>query len=133
MIILLLVAGVVNSTYRVDGADSKATDGPRTNGHARILRSSLKSTADQSQYAAEDDGLFAPESVPDLAADEAAEHGAEVVDRNDASLLGGVGHDAVGADPHQVNVARGAVDAAHDALVVAFEDQGHGGKEVQCQ
>lgn len=96
------------------------------------MRSGLKGTSDHRHYSTKDDGLFATESVPDLTADEAAKHGAEVVDGHDASLLGGVGHDAVGADAHKVNVASGTVDAAHDTLVVAFENQGNGGEQVQC-
>ena len=91
----------------------------------------MQCTAKQGKHAPKDDSLPSSELVTEPSTDEAAEHGTEIVHCDQASLLSGVCDFTVRADADSLDVSRRAVHEAHDALIVALEDQGEGGEEIE--
>lgn len=88
---------------------------------------SLQASANDGNQGTEKDALDATVPVTEGPADQAADKGSKIVDRNDAALEKRIGDDglAVGAlmtEAHTSVVVVGSVDAAHHALIITKEE-----------
>lgn len=90
---------------------------------------SLQASANDGNQGTEKDALDATVPVTEGPADQAADEGSKIVDRNDAALEKRIGDDglAVGAlmtEAHASVVVVGRVDTAHHALIITEEEDG---------
>lgn len=90
----------------------------------------MRAPADHAEGCADESSSFPSILVATLAADEAAEHGAEVVYRCETTLLSAVSDFAIRADLSHVNESWGAADGSENTVVVTF-NQSNGGEEIE--
>ena len=121
-----------SNTHGIDETDSNTTDHSRTDGHFAASSPGLQAATEQSDHAPEDNGALSPEAITESTADEAAEHGTEIVAGHQTSLFGGVGHFAVRpADTHGLYVTRRRIHEAHDTLIISFKDQSNCREQIE--
>ncbi len=124
--------GFPSNTYGIDETDANTTDHSPTDGHVAASCTSLQAATKQNEYAPKDNGTLPPEAITESTSNEAAEHGTEIVGRNQTSLFGGVGHFAVrSANTHGMYVTRCRIHKAHDTLVISFKDQSHCREQIE--
>lgn len=90
----------------------------------------MRAPAGHAEGFADESSSFPSILVATPTADEAAEHGAEVVYRRETTLLGVVSDFAIRADLSHVNGSWCAADGSENALVVTF-NQSNGGQEIE--
>jgi len=94
-----------------------------------VLRGRLQSASHQCKQGARKKTVDAADPVGQPSAREAAKDGSEVVHADNASLVRLVGHRAVGqTNAHLLDIPGGGIDASHDALVIALEEDGDEGE-----
>jgi hypothetical protein len=86
----------------------------------------LQPATEQGEQTSKDNSLSSSELVPESPTNETAKHGTEIIDRDQASLLGGVGNFSVRSNADSLDVPCRPVHKTHNPLVVTFEDQGQG-------
>lgn len=87
------------------------------------LNRSLQSAPNQRKNRADEQAIDPANAVSQPAASKATEDASEIVNTDDAALVGSVGYSAIGfANANLSHVVGRGVDAAHDALVISFEE-----------
>lgn len=146
-------AGDLSGQDRSDASESSCTESrydPGNQDEIARLRRALKGATDQGEDRSQEQSIDATQAVRDLTASKAADDGTQVVlcdcrlvnaaphaamiasthNGDDAALMGHVNDVALGIGPKTdgLKVTAGRVDAAHDTLVIALEEDCYQGK-----
>jgi hypothetical protein len=115
----------------VDEANAETCDDTGENEHCRVLAGLHESAAGHAEGCADESSSFSSILVAAPAADEAAEHGAEVVYRCETNLLDAVSDFAIRADLSHINKSGCAADGSENTLVVTLKYQSNSGEEIE--
>ncbi len=90
----------------------------------------MESTADQGEHRSVEQSVDSPDPVCEPSTCEAAHDSSEVVNGDDATLVSGVCDLPIwGSDSYFGDIVGRGVDASHDTLVIALEEDGY---EREC-
>src|SRR4051794_32843460 len=81
-----------NVTHWIDKLNANTADDTCADRHIIVCRTSLQPATEQGEETFNDNSLSSSELVPESPTNETAKHSTEIVDRDQASLLGGVGN-----------------------------------------
>lgn len=94
------------------------------------LRGRLQGTSDTSKDGADEDTIDSTDPIRQPTSGKTSKDGSQVVDGNDTTLMEFIGDDAVGTDTNRVDIVGRGVDASHDTLIIAFEENGDQGEDL---
>jgi hypothetical protein len=90
----------------------------------------LQGTSDTSKDGADEDTIDTTDAIGQPTSGKASKDGSQIIDGNDAALVEDIGNDAIRTDTDGVDIVGRGVDASHYTLIIAFEEDGDQGEDL---